>query len=229
MAWATIEAEIRGRLAETSATGFWTSLDLSRYFNDWMGIQHSKVFQRALEQEKLGFGQAYENDYLKTCLRLQQAVMTAGRQDYDLPSDFWRMARAFLGTSPPIAAEAVNFTDDYQIRLGGRKSPSPRRPLYSVIPNAAKSLIRWYLDTGDRTVPNAAWPYTIHYFATPQRVDRIASPPIDTDLPTEFQKAPIAGACYLALLKERTNGDAFRGEAEAHIDSIFPAPSVETK
>ena len=227
MAWATIEGEIRGRLAETSTTGFWTSLDLARYFNDWVGIQHSEVFKRALAIERPGFGQSYENEYLQAFLKVRQMVTVSGRQDYDLPNDYWRMARVFLGTSPPIAAESVNFTDDYQVRLGGRRAPSPRRPLYAIIPNAAKAQVRLYIAPGDRTVPNAVLPFTLHYFGTPVRVDRVASPPIDTDLPVQFQKAPIAGACYLALLKERTEGSAFRDEAMKHIDTIFPAPSVE--
>lgn len=229
MAWSDIELEIRGRLAETSATGFWTSLDLARFFNDWIDTQHREVFQRAIESERKGWGQAYENDYLKTYTRLRHFTMTAGKQDYDLPSDFWRMARVFVGLSPPVAAESVNLVDDYQIRLMGRRAPTPRKPLYAIIPNASRAQIRFYVNPGDRTVPNAALGYSIHYFATPVKVDRVASPPIDTDLPVSFQNAPKAGACYLALLKERTNGEAFREEAMKHINVIMPAPSVETK
>jgi len=226
----TIEPHIRSRLAETTATGFWTSRDLQRYFNHGQSLQHSIVFQAASKLEAGGFSQAYENDWLKLFLEYRQFTIHPEQQDYELPSNFWRMARVVIGASPPRQAAAVAFGDDYQVRLGGRMGPTSMRPLYGIVPHTFRPKLRVYVSPGDKTVPIAPQVCFLHYFRKPTEVDLSASPPIDAEVgDVALIAAPVAWACYQAFLKERKDGTVFRDEFTSHVQALVPGPSPETR
>lgn len=227
--WTVVEAKIRGRLAETTTTGFWTSAELQQWFNNGVTEMHRAVWQQAREMEKIGFSQAFENEYLNLWLMQSFGVMAPQIQDYDLPSDFWRMARVTIGTSPPVEAVSVQIADDRQIRLGGRLGPTPTVPLYALTPQAAKSQVRFYVQPGVQGAPIHALPYTLHYWREPACVDLSASPPIENEVPHPFDAAPIAWACYSALIKERTDGTAYKQEFMDYVQSFVPGPSRETQ
>lgn len=211
---ADIEPRIRSRLAEVTATGFWTRDDLVRYYNNGVQAQHRMAFKALTEQEQAtkGWGVGYESDYARQFLATASGTLTIGRQDYPLPSDFWRMARVVVGLSPPLQAINIHFSDDYLARLGGRHAPSHRRPLYTLLPSVGVSQVRFYVAPGDRGVPINSAPYTIHYWKAPVRVDMAASPPVDVELADPFNDAPVAWACFEAMTKERTDGSIFRDE-----------------
>lgn len=229
MAWTDVSARIRSILNDPEATR-WKEEELERWYNTGVEQQNQLVFRMAKAAESGDQFRSYENDYLKHFIKTYAGTFTVGTQDYDLPSDFWRMAKVTVGTAPEYEADAVHFNEDWDIREIPHRGPTSTRPKYCLIPHydaAGKWRIRFYVAPGVRTAPNATTAFKLYYYRRPIPVDQSASPPVDVDLDEPYHDGPIQYACYMANIKFRLNGSVHREEFQQHVVSILEGPSPE--